>query len=127
MKKILLSIALLVSCSAVYAIDVKESPISEAGTPYTVALTTYSWTKVSSLTGTKVNRRAGVVLCNLSTNNASMVGIWSASAPSVSTTTYSVEIETGEEKFISCYNGIDFYMLTKHTSTESVGGQEVKQ
>ena len=119
-------VIVIIFCIQAGAVDiVKEAPIYKVGTATTVSVSTSTWTKVP--TASTLTRRAGIKVCNRLSNNASIYGVISTAAPTISTTTTPIEIEKGENPFIPVGDDHFLYLLSGHTSAENAHVQEVGQ
>ena len=116
MKQGLFALLLLTITSLAFADD---EILSRSGTPITVALTTSSWTQVDTSTS-HLAARSHVCLSNSSGNSGTQVFVFQTSAPSVATTTWTHEIETGENACWRVGNDLKVYGVSGNTSAESV-------
>lgn len=104
---------------------VREQSYTAVGTATTVSISTSAWTKVpttSSLTG-----RTEVCLDEPASNTANMAGTISSesSTPAEAITVRPIEVVKGEED--RCFpvgDGLYVYLLSLHSSAESVHVQE---
>lgn len=108
-------------------LQVEEAPISAVGEAATVSVSTTSWTQMSSVSGSKLERRSGVDISNPSASNASIACVKSSGTPSEATTIRPHELEAGEDKPFYVGNAVDVYCLSLHTSAESMHVQEFRQ
>ena len=73
------------------------------------------------------DRRTGAKVSNPATNNAAMAGILSDGTPSEATTIRPIEIQAGENPWVPIGIELDLWLLSLHTSAESVHSQECHQ
>lgn len=126
-KRILSAVLLLGVASTGFASPlVREAPISSVGTPTTVSVSTSAWTLVpASQTQTG---QTGIVVSNPSTNNAAMVGhLAGCSSTSVATTVRPLEFSKGDFTLVAVSDNVCLWLLSLHTSAESVHVQEIRQ
>lgn len=127
MKRI--SILMAVSFSGLcYAasVPVSEYPLQRAASVgTTVSLSTSAWTLVPTVSG--LTGRAGVKVNVPSTNSAGVGGTCSAAAPTQAITVQDIGIDKGENPWIPCADGLGLYLISNHTSAESVHVKEYGQ
>jgi hypothetical protein len=104
---------------------VEEQPIDNIATPFCVSVSTFQWTKFNPTT--PLIKRTGVKVANKSTNNKSFYGVLSKTAPTIATTTASIEIQPGENPFVPLSPNVFLYVVSGHTAAETGCGQEVRQ
>lgn len=128
MKNWLFAVILLFSATAVYAVPpTREQSITAVGTPTTVVVSTSAWTKVpatSSLTG-----RHGILVDVPTGNTAGMAGVLdSCSGTNVAISVRPLEFTKADSfKDLPLPDSVCLYMLSLHSSTESVHVQEYQK
>lgn len=135
MKRFVLALfSLIVFCVPIRAAQTAvESPIGFVGGPFVVQCSTSAWTKVDVATGAANSSvyqspvQSGLILNNRSTNNKPFGLVISDVAPSVSTNTWPVEIQPGENPLMPIGAGLFLYCVSQHTSAEPIFGQYVRQ
>lgn len=120
-------VLLLSSIELFAAPPVYEMPIVGVGVTQTVAITTYTWTKISSTTNGILGARTGVFVVNYSTNAASIGLVFSASAPANEISERDVELQPGEWDVFPAGVSIDLYAIYYGSSGTSLQSKEVKQ
>ena len=106
---------------------VAEAPVNSVAAATTVSISTSTWTLVPT---SNTAGRFGVLVNNPSGNNARMVGVLStnSSTPTEATTVRPLEFAPATDfTFLPVSDKIYVYLLSLHTSAESVHVQEVKQ
>lgn len=113
------------------AVGVYEYPITGYTLPYAVALTTYSYTNVTTSDIRALRGLNAVIIDNPSTNTASVHGhIGNCSSTSVSTTTVKGPIEIAPSSnggSIAIEDGQCIWLISRHTSSESITIQGITQ
>lgn len=122
-------VALLVSGAAVAfgAPRVEEMPITAVGTATTVSISTSAWTLVPA--ATSLTSRNGILVSVPATLNANVVGVLAACGGSTpATSVRPIEIAKGNGFTLFPIDpGVCLYVLSLHTSAESIHVQEIKQ
>ncbi len=109
------------------AVSTKEPDILPCTTAFSVALTTFSWTRVPT---SNCGSRDIVRLVNPEANSAEIVGIISTSTvtPITATTTFSLQINDGsDDRDYRLPDDMYLWMSSKHSATEAIKGQELKE
>ena len=128
MKKLIVSLALGFGFCVLLeaAPPVAEAPVTGYGTPTTVSISTSSFTKVPT---SQTSGRMGIFIDNPATNSGRMVGIFGdCSSTSIATTVRPLELSAGNNtSYIPIREDVCLWLLSLHTSAESVHYQEIKQ
>lgn len=120
MKK---GLILAILIGALYGVAGAEGPYYHVAKATSVAVSTSAWTKFPI--GDEYKYRDVIEVVNLSTNNAVIYAIGSdTGAPTESTGTYHRIIATGTSEKFYFRDTTKLYLISGHTSAESVVGQE---
>lgn len=105
-----------------------EKPFQNCTDPFSLTVTSYSWTRTPSA---QCAGRVGAFVNALSgnTGTARCISTMSATTPSLSTATYSVWENTpaSNAMFIGADDKTYIWCLTTHTASETLSGVEAKQ
>jgi hypothetical protein len=125
MKKLLFLALLFVGVSVYAAPAVIEQPIIDHGTAGSVSVSTSAWTAVPT---TPTSGRTGMFVTVQSSATANMHGhIGTSSTPTLSTSRHPIVLKPGITQYHALAQNEYLYLISKHTSSERVEYQEVKQ
>jgi len=132
MKRLIIAaLTLMAAAGAARAATLtNETPIGIVGGAFLVRPSTSAWTKVYASTAALPSgyKQAGLICNNPSTNTGSIKCVVAdASTPSVSTTTYSVEFQPGENPFRPLSAGLFLWCVSGAASPEPFITQTVRQ
>lgn len=127
----LLSIGLVKSHAAE---SVVEAPVGYVGGPFSLNPSTTSWTKIWLATATvsdsttgRSHAQAGVLVNNRLSNTKGFGCVISTGTPSVSTMTWSVQIDPGENSLVSVVDTLFLYCVSIATAAERMDAQFLRQ
>lgn len=125
MKKVILSILILMGVSFLYADPlVTEAPIEAVLAPTCVTISTSVFTAIPA---SNWGQRIGLIFNNPKSNTANVHGVFGTSAPTVATRTAAIELEPGEFFAVSVDNGVTLYLVSQASGGEDICVQEFKQ
>ena len=127
MKKLLFASILILSAWKIHAAPlVTESPVISPGTPVTVSISTSTQTKVPT---SQTSGRTGIFIDNPSTNTAVVVGfLGDCTSTALASTIRPIEISpSSNTAFIPMREDVCLWLISLHSSAESVHYQEAKQ
>lgn len=129
MKRLLLAAIAVFSLAAAAgaAENVIEAPVGFVGGPFAITVSGTAWTQVYKSTAAVTGKQNGIVVNNPSANTNSMGCVIADSAPSVSTTTYSIEIQKGENPVYPIPSGMFLYCVDLGGTAERVFAQFLRQ
>ncbi len=142
-RLILAALVTLFLTPAIHAAQtVIEAPIGYVGGAYAIQPSTTSttttrctdWTRITVATSTlpvathqSAPNQSGLVLNNLSTNNASFLCTMATGTPGFPPTVGEIEIKKGDNPFRPLADDIYLYCVSKHTSPEILMVNPVRQ
>ena len=105
---------------------VAEAPVNGYGTPVTVSISTSTLTMVPT---SQTAGRIGIYIDNPNSNNARVVGFFgNCTSTALASTIRPVEIApSSNSTYFSMNDSVCLWLISLHTSAESVHYQEVKQ
>lgn len=127
-KLFLFIAAITISIAHLSAVEfVIHSPVINSAAPTTVSVSTSAWTEVPA--SYSLTNLTGIILSNISTNTASVVGMLGNSDATI--TTYigimPIEIEPGEVWMQPISSEQKLYLRSLATSAENISVQEIRQ
>lgn len=103
--------------------------INQVGTSFSIDASTSSWTLVTSTISFPLPNRTGISISNPISNSAAVavIPVNKNSTNSYPITVRPFELEEGEEDYFPFGVGVDVYVLSLHTSSQTVHIVEGKQ